>query len=448
MIRAGLLVLLLCILRCAAGAGAQDLPSGAGLAAALRSATSGLCPTPCMPVDTAGLGNFFWFYQNIDGVFNQGTLDMIDTRVMPGALPGVVRLSAAGGFLNAYVQVAARLTYALGSADLQRVQATAQTAAVAAASVVGTAETVLGPITPAAMDQARKVCGSVAIAGKLDYVITYLMGSVWSGRGAHGLPPLTIDAMTASPDLLSVLPETPANGKAVVTAAVVYLQAAQAVSAIWAQVQLASWRIDRMNRHAGYPTTGNGGMATVSPWTGVTGPGNQPGYRIARTLAALSADLYDPARVVRVPMHVADENGQPRDYVLELTGYTYVPIVPYALQDDGSGWYANDPIAAAVTNGMQDVTGYRFVYPTGYNLGGAAQGGDFGRLTGLLVCQDLRVLPALHPPPGRGAAVFAHLWTAISGPYRSKASAPNVPMLEQQAYVVGVTVAYPVETGR
>lgn len=436
-----LVMLLVCLLRIDTGAQAQHNPDGSSLAASLGTAIAELCPTTCIPVDTAGLGNFFWFYQNINGVFNQATLDMIDTRVMPGTVAGVARLSAAGGFPNAYAQVVARLVYTLGSADQRRVQQTMQASAVAAASTVAAAEAAFGPITPAALEQARKTCGRIAIEARLDYVITYLMGSVWSGRGAQGLSPLTTEAMTAAPDLLHLLPFTPAAGHAVVAAAGAYLQAAQAISALWAQVQLASWQIHRLSENTGSPTSANGGMATVSPWTGFIAPGAQPGYRIARTLMDISTELNDPARVLRVTMRTPDTAGQLRDYVLEVSGYTYIPIVPNALQDSGTGWYASAPIAAAAANGTRDVTGYKFVGAPGYNMQGLADGGNFGRLTGLLVCQDIRVLPTAYPPPARGAAVFAHVWNALSAPRRS--TAPGTPILEQQAYVIAATVAFP-----
>lgn len=436
-----LALMLACILRIDTAALAQDSPAGPDLAASLGTATANLCPTVCIPVDTAGLGNFFWFYQNINGVFNQATLDMIDTRVMPGAVPGVVKLSAAGGFPNAYAQVVARLTYTLGSADQRRVQQTAQASAAAAASTVAAAETAFGPITPAAMEQARQACGHTAIEAKLDYVITYLMGSVWSGRGGQGLPPLTVEALTASTDLLHLLPFTPGAGHAVVAAASAYLQAAQAIAATWTQVQLAGWRIHRLRQNTGEPTSANGGMATVSPWTGFIAPVEQPGYRIGRTLADIGAELNDPTRVIRWTMRTPDTTGQLRDYVLELSGHTYVPIVPNALQDDGTGWYDGAPIADAAANGTRDVTGYKFVSATDYNMRGLEEGGNFGRLTGLLVCQDIRVLPTAYPPPARGAPFFAHIWNAILAPRRS--TGPGTPILEQQAYVIAATVAFP-----
>jgi hypothetical protein len=67
-------------------------------------------------------------------------------------------------------------------------------------------------------------------------------------------------------------------------------------------------------------------------------------------------------------------------------GYSIVPMEPAAWQQATNvGFYYPDVIAQAVANGSQDVTGFKFLNPSPYNLGSVASGGNFGVLTNLLI---------------------------------------------------------------
>jgi hypothetical protein len=67
-------------------------------------------------------------------------------------------------------------------------------------------------------------------------------------------------------------------------------------------------------------------------------------------------------------------------------GYSLVPVNTLAWQQaTNQGWYFGDPIAQAVTNGSKNVTGFKFIAPTGYNLQSITNGGNFGQLTSLLI---------------------------------------------------------------
>lgn len=430
-------LLLIAALRWAAPASAAP-DSGNGQVAALSKAIAGLCPSQCIPIDTSGLGNFPWFYQDANQVFNAGTLDFVSARVMPGPVDGTASLSAAGGYINAYAQVIAKLSYTLGSADQLRVQATAAASSMAAKTTVSTYKKIFGPITAADMDLARRACGNEAIQTDLDYVISYIMGSVWSGRGKEGQQPLTTAEMSASQDLLRLLRLTPPEGAPVVKEAGTYLSASLATSDIWSGVQAASWEISRLNQNTGSPSSGNAGMLTVDPRTGAVSTTYQPGYRIPRSTTDIGRDLNDPARVLQVNISAPSSSGAPQQgYVLEFSGYTYVPIVPTAWQEaNDRGWYASAPIAEATanansnSNSSQNVTGYKFVNPPGYNMGNLAGGGNFGRLTGLLICKSIRTTPTAAP---------ALTWTAMGAQNGDYA----VPPLQQQAYVIAGTLEFP-----
>lgn len=440
-------LLLIAALRWAADACAQEGPASGseyGPVVALSKAIAGLCPTQCIPIETSGLGNFPWFYQDANQVFNASTLDFVSARVMPGTLDGTASLSAAGGYINAYAQVIAKLSYTLGSVDQLRVQATAAASAKAAKATVATYEAIFGAITPADLDLARHVCGNEAIQADLDYVISYIMGSVWSGRGVAGMQPLTTAELSASGNLMRLLPLTPLKGDPVVAMAGAYLSASQATSDIWSKVQAASWEINRLNQNTGSPSSGNGGMVTVNPQNGAVSATYQPGYEIPRPIADISRDLNDPARVLRVNISAPSSSGAPQTYVLEFSGYTYVPIVPATWQAaTGNGWYAGAPIAEATANANanQDVTGYKFVYPPGYNMGNLAEGGNLGRLTGLLICKDIRSTPMSLPTASAAARPYAPAWawTAMGAQDGDYAGPP----LQQQAYVIAGTLEFP-----
>lgn len=65
----------------------------------------------------SGLGGFPWFYENADQLFNGATLDYLSVCVRPGDAAGLVSLSPAGAFPNAWGPLLSSLTYALGAAD-------------------------------------------------------------------------------------------------------------------------------------------------------------------------------------------------------------------------------------------------------------------------------------------------------------------------------------------
>lgn len=444
-----LAAVLLCA--CAAGASARDNATqagGAGMAASIGQAVSALCPQPCVPLDASGLGSFPWVYQDAQQVFNNSTLAFISARVMPGSLAGSAKLSPAGGFINAYVQVIAKLSYTLNSADQLRVQASSAKAATAAGATVVAYETLFGAITPEAMQTARQACGTEAIQTDIDYVVTYIMGSVWSGRGAAQLQPLTSATMTSADNLQQLLPLTPPQGEPVVAAAQVYLSMTQESSDIMSRVQSGSWEISRLNQNTGYPGSVNGGMLTADPQTGAVSVNYQPGYSISRTIADINRDLSDPSRVFSATISYPDASGTLQNYRLEFSGYTYVPIAPDAWQAaTGNGWYAAAPIAEATANEAKDVTGYKFVNAPGYNMNNLAMGGNFGRLTGLLICNAITVSPATQSVAATRAQPFAPTWRSIylAAPSSSTSLPPlaGTTPLQQQAYVIAGTLEFP-----
>jgi hypothetical protein len=78
------------------------------LATAINDAIAPIYHTQIVLVAYPAQGDFPWWYQNPNGVFNQSTFDYVSARVSPSGAPGTVRLSPSGGFPNAYMQVVKR----------------------------------------------------------------------------------------------------------------------------------------------------------------------------------------------------------------------------------------------------------------------------------------------------------------------------------------------------
>lgn len=445
----------------AQGSDSQD--SGTNLAAAINKGIIGSYKLKFTPIDSGGLGEFPWVYENTNQYFNESTFNYISARVMPGTLKGTAMLSAAGGFVNAYVQVISKLTYTLSSTDQLLVSTTSTVASLEGEAVVKSFQENFYKITLDDMATARQACGNLAIQTNLDYVISYMMGCVWSGRGREGKIPLTTARMTNTDNLQSLLPFVPAKGTPVVAFAATYLAKSQDVAKIMATVQAASWQIHQLNNNTRYPDSSNGGMKTVNPQNGTVSTSYQPGYTIPRAISDIEKDLSDTSRTFKANIYSVDASGIAKSSTAEFSGYTYVPILTNQWNwVTGSGWYASMPIAEATANGTRDVTGYKFVSATGYNMHSLAMGGDFGRLTGLLICNSIKIIQTAMPDTATG--VMVKLPTTAQSPQptpirqisyidwsqlRSQGGIftlfplINVPLLQKQAYVIGGTLDFP-----
>jgi hypothetical protein len=252
-------------------------------------------------------------------------------------------------------------------------------------------------------------------------------------------------------------------------------------------------------------------MKTVEPNSGAVSATNQVGYRIGRSLSDIQNDLNNPQRVVTVNIEVSPGvggkmsvsvdgrvssfagspvrfylsgsfdydvqklagTGDVSSMTIEYPGYTLVPIDSTAWQQASNiGWYCGEPIAQAVENGAEDVTGFKFLEPPGYNLAPLASGGNFGMLTGLVISNfpnvtinyenaDFSAFQEAWTPPAPGNLTlfgFLNLGSSRQGVYgtlcqpgrsnneftlRFSPQPVNVPQLQQSAFVVGGCVRNP-----
>jgi hypothetical protein len=388
-----------------------------------NQAIAGIYNTRINPITFPAQGDFHWFYQNLDQVFNQGTFDYTSARVSPGDVPGTAQLSAAGGFPNAYGRVVTSLAFALSAADQGVLNKAQENASVQAQSVVSTYQGIFGQITDAQLAEARQALGQFAISNKVDYVIAYVMGLIWSGRQKDSKPALRWTEMQKVRNLRDLLPDMPPSGEPVLNTVSLYLNILGPTVSLQDLLNLGGWIRQRLIFNTSNPDQANGGMKTVDPNTGGVSEGYQVGYGISAAIASIQNDL-ESKRSFSLSMSVSQAEGSTvtvhvdgsagfkvgellkfslgaefaydmtqvkgassdLSVTMEYQGFTMVPMAPIAWQQaTDQGWFFADPIAEAVRNFDQDVTGFRFVADPPYNMGSLEEGGDFGQLQNLLI---------------------------------------------------------------
>lgn len=380
------------------------------------SAVKDIFKSDIYPIQYPSQGDFMWNYQNTNQIFNQGTFKYISANISPGDIAGTAKLSDEGGFPNAYVQVINAISYTLSKANQDKLNKAQSSASSQAQTIVTDYQNTFGMITEQQMKD-------VNVKTKYDYVISYVLGSQWSGRGTSH--PLKYTEMQEARNLRRLLPDMPASGDQVVTDVSAYLNLMKPVLTLQDLMQNGSWMIFQLKNNTAYPDGGNGGMKTFEPNTGAISQNDQVGYSINTSLAAITNDLQNTGRSISLGMstsqtsggslnvHIEGQagfnigswlrfsvgssteydmsqvNGTSTDCSVNMTwaGYSMVPMSPTAWQQaTNEGWYYADVIAQAIKNGNNDVDGFKFEgTPPPYNMGAFKNGGNFGILTNLLI---------------------------------------------------------------
>lgn len=377
------------------------------------AAVQGILNTQLYPIQYPSQGDFMWNWQNPNQVFNNGTYQYINALVSPGTIPNTVQLSAPGGFANAYVQVLDDIIFSLSKADQATLTQAQSNASTQAGTIVNDYQTAYGPITTAQMSQA-------GFSTKVDYVVGYVLGSQWSGA----TPPLSYTQMASARNLKALLPKAPMGADQIITDVTVYLNLMQPVNGLSNQLQNGAWMISQLQNNTTNPSAANGGIQTLDPNTGSTLTGYNEGWSIPYSISSISNDLQNTSRKIQISMQTSEASGSSLNVNVEgqagfqvgswltfdvgasasydmskvqgtstdasvtitYAGYSIVPILPAAWQQATNvGFYYPSVIAQAVANGTQDVTGFKFLNPSAYNLGSVASGGNFGLLTNLLI---------------------------------------------------------------
>lgn len=365
------------------------------------------------PVQYPAQGDFTWDWQNANQQFNDRTYQYINALVSPGQVPGTVALSPGGGFANAYVTVLNDLVFSLSSADQATLTQAQSNASVQAGTIVSDYQNTYGTITQKQMETA-------GVATKQDYVVGYVLGSQWSGS----TPPLSYSQMASARNLKALLPKAPLGADQIITDVTVYLNLMQPVNGLSDQLQNGAWTLAQLKSNTQYPSAANGGIQTFDPSTGSLVPGYNAGWTIPSSVASVNNDLQNTGRTIELQMTTSQASGDSVEVSVEgqagfsvgswlqfeteasgsydmskssgtsttasvsitYAGYSMVPLAPAAWQQaTNSGFYYPDPIAQAVANGTQDVTGFKFLSTPPYAMDPIDAGGNFGLATNLLI---------------------------------------------------------------
>jgi hypothetical protein len=377
-------------------------------------AVKGIFNSVLYPIQFPSQGDYMWYYQDANQNFNLNTFNYLSANVSPGEISNTIQLSAAGGFPNDWNQVTTSMIYSLSStnqAQLDNYQKLAQTQQT---TVISDYQTTYGTITDAQM-------AAAAVSTKIDYVISYIFGSVWSGS----TPPLTYSTMSAARNLKDLLPKRPISSDTVINDVAIYLNMMAPVNGLQDKVQNGQYVIRSLKNNTTTPTANNGGMKTFDPFTGVVSPGYQVGYNYPGVLATIQNDLKNTGRVISLGMTTSSASGGQVSVSVEgkagfslgswLTfntttsgsydmsqvsgtstnasvtmkweGYSIIPSSPIAWQQATNvGWYYSDPVKQAVANEGKDVDGFKWVGDDApYDMGNVADGGNFGLISNLLI---------------------------------------------------------------
>jgi hypothetical protein len=373
--------------------------------------------TTIEPIQYPSQGDFNWYWENSNLNFNNGTFKYISAGVSPGTTPGTVQLSPAGGFPNSYVRLLSSLAFTLDANDQATLNQALQNAQAQEIAVVSTYTGIFGEITADQMAQAQKVIP--AVQTNFDYVVSYVLGAVWSGA----TPPLTWATMKAARNLQQLLPNMPASGEPVLGTVQIFLNVLGTAISLQDELNLGTWILGQLNSNTSAPSESNGGMPTVDPNNGKILP-FQVAYTISSPVTSIQNDLNNTNRSFQLSMATSQAAQQQLDVsiaessefavggvlyfsdsqgnqynmntfagtsasstiTVTFTGFTMVPSAPSAWQQATDlGWFYGDPIAEAWqhwTSGTNP-TGFNFVSDPSSILGKDGRG--LGQISNLLI---------------------------------------------------------------
>ncbi len=361
------------------------------------------------PLNLGGAGYFPWFYEDSNNNFNFNTFLFLNRRVKPD---GNGSLTFGDPLDMAYRTVLQDISFQLSSSDSAALNRANTNASGAMSSVVNGYQTTYGPITPAQMTAAN-------VSTKIDYVISYKVGQVWSGRTTT--PPLTWSEMINAANLSSLLPNLPPSASPLLNSIANYLSAVSGVISLQDAVSNNNWLRTHLLNNTIAPTALNGGAGTVHNDGTVD---MEVAFTVNQSEQSLNQSLGNAGNVLELNMTAAQAdsstyqvsveghggisvpidfmvlnmsggssfnlssiNGSSKSISIKATfpGLSFVSFSPELFQQAvGKGWYLADIIKQAVVNGSQDVSGFRFSPKPSYDF---SKNGDFGILNALAISQ-------------------------------------------------------------
>jgi len=190
---------------------------------------------------------------------------------------------------------------------------------------------------------------TAGVTQKSDYIISYILGTKWSGTTA----PLSYTTLESARNMKSLLPNMPMSGDQTVTDVGAYLNKMASVNAMLDTMQNGAWTLKCLKNNAQSPSAVNGGIQTLDPTTGAVNSKFNDSIIVSSSasIASINNDLQNKSRTI----------------------------------DIGKGWFFPAPLKQAYGNIGKDVDGFKFTVPPAYNLDSISQGGDFGILNNVLI---------------------------------------------------------------
>ncbi|MCP2029738.1 hypothetical protein L1276_004932 [Flavobacterium sp. HSC-32F16] len=391
-----------------------------------QNAVKGVINDLVYPIQFPAQGGFLYNWQNLNNIFNRGTYDMLTGNVSPGNISPAAALDTAGSFPNNYIQVLSGVEYSLNKADtitMNKVQGDAQAQQ---ATIVQDYQTAYGTITDAQIDAAKEVVGAWGVATKYDYIISFVLGTQWSGTQSSKKQPLTYNEMSSARNLKDLLPNRPGSSDLTINNVSIYLNMTATVNTLQTQMQDGSWTIAQARRNTSNPTENNGGIKTFNPVDGSIDKDFRTGWKLNKSIADIQNDLNNESRVIEFKMQTSKASGsslnvsingstgfsvgswlkfslgtqfsydmstfkgtsQDAEITVQYKGYSILPISPLAWQQDiNTGWYNGSIIRQAYENQGKDVSGFKFSSstPPPFDFKSFKDGGNFGWTNNFIV---------------------------------------------------------------
>lgn len=391
-----------------------------------QNALKGIITDIIYPVQFPSQGGFLYNWQDINNNFNRGTYDLINATVFPGNIAGAAALGSEGSFSRDYTQVLSGIEYSLNNQDMEKMNKVQGDAQAQQQTIVQNFQTTYGTITEKQLDDAKSVVGEWGGNNKYDYIISYVLGTQWSGAQEKKKTPLTYQQMSDARNLKDLLPNRPSSSDQVIKDVSIYLNMTSAVNALQTQMQNGSWTVAQTFRNTTTPTEVNGGMKTINPIDGGVDKNYRTGWKVNSPIASIQNDLNNESRVIEFNIKTSAASGsnlqvsvngsagitvgswlkfslgtkfsydmstfegtsRDAEITIQYKGYSIVPLAPLAWQQDiNTGWYNNSIIRQAVDNQGKDVSGFKFASstPPPFDFNSLKNGGNFGWMNNVIV---------------------------------------------------------------
>lgn len=375
-----------------------------------------------MKKTTLSHGNFNWYYKNNNDVFNLDTYNLINVRVQSSSNSKfLAEFSAANGYTNAYTQVLNTIYYKPETSKIQNLNKTLNTIS---KELISLYENRFGKITNLQISTSNLLTKE-SIETKLDYILKHKIAYDWSGKKSINRPPFSLTELQKNRDLKTFLTNAPKPANTIIKIAQNYFDLKAQMTKLFNANYNARWELNQLKENTQYPTETNGGIKTVNPNTGEIS-----NYNVAYTVENSIKEFTNQLKVDQkeIKINILINHPKPVEVTIITSFQKKIDTISYALKDSISkiglpygdiviekgaiktsyfgiaqanasplpwdketniGWHSNKPIIEAIENEGTNNPGYHFSVKPPFNFGSFKDGGNFGYITNLLICDSV-----------------------------------------------------------